>query len=162
MKVLYVACTVYFSISCNNKSQTAENKKDVDSIRQQLVKVYKPGFGEFMSSIQTHHAKLWFAGINENWELSDFELHEIGENVDAIKEYCPERTETKMMDQYTLSAINGVGQAIRQKNVSLFKERFLFLTNSCNDCHKANSFGFNVVTIPTAPPVTNQDFKKLN
>ena len=35
-----------------------------------------PGFEEFMSNIQAHHAKLWFAGQNHNWKLADFEIHE--------------------------------------------------------------------------------------
>ena len=38
-----------------------------------------------MSSIQTHHAKLWFAGMNANWRLADFEIHEIMESVDDKK-----------------------------------------------------------------------------
>jgi hypothetical protein len=44
-----------------------------------------------MSSIQVHHAKLWFAGQNQNWELADFEMHEIAGIDDAIKEYQSER-----------------------------------------------------------------------
>jgi hypothetical protein len=161
MRVLFVLFSVFF-FACKNSSESSSTEKELDSIKQQVVKAYKPGFGEFMSSMQMHHAKLWFAGINGNWELADFELHEITETADAIKEYCTDRTETKMLNEYLPTAMNGLNQAIEQKDQSLFKERFLFLTKSCNDCHKANSFGFNVVTIPTALPVTNQDFKKLN
>ena len=161
MRLLLVYSAVISLAACNNHHVSA-TEKEVDSIRQQLSNSYKPGFGEFMSSIQMHHAKLWFAGTNENWELADFELHEILETTDAIKQYCSERPESKMLDKYLPAAVNGVSQAITQKNIVLFKERFLFLTNSCNNCHRENNFGFNVVTIPTAPPVTNQDFRKTN
>jgi hypothetical protein len=162
MRVLIIVCVIFVGSSCNDSSENTKTEKQVDSIKQQLTQVYTPGLGEFMSTIQLHHAKLWYAGINGNWELADFEMHEIGETVEAIKQYCTDRPETKLLVQYLPSAVNGVNQAIQQKNLQLFRERFLLLTNSCNDCHKANSFGFNVVTIPNAPPVSNQDFKKTN
>ena len=40
-----------------------------------------------------------------------------------------------------------------------FKKGFVDLTANCNNCHKDNQHGFNVITIPAAVPVSNQDFK---
>jgi hypothetical protein len=51
-----------------------------------------------MSSIQVHHARLGFTGLNENWELAGFEMHEIAEDLDAIKKYQPERPESELPD----------------------------------------------------------------
>jgi hypothetical protein len=57
--------------------------------------------------------------------------------------------------------IDSVINSIQQKNPQLFKSGFVLLTNTCNTCHKATEHGFNVIIIPTNPPVTNQDFKPV-
>jgi hypothetical protein len=38
-----------------------------------------PGLGEYMTTIQLHTAKLWFAAKASNWELAAYELHELEE-----------------------------------------------------------------------------------
>ncbi|MBS1636979.1 MAG: hypothetical protein JST26_13765 [Bacteroidetes bacterium] len=40
-----------------------------------------------------------------------------------------------------------------------FKNHFETLTNTCNNCHRATSHGFNVIKIPNSPPFSNQEFK---
>ena len=129
-----------------------------DSLEKQLDKTYKPGLGEFMTGIQLHHAKLWFAGQNQNWPLADFEIHEIMEALDDIEEFCKDRPEAKSIGMLK-PAIDTVTDAIRQKDLRSFKNSFSLLTNTCNNCHKATDHGFNVVTIPNNPPVSNQDFR---
>lgn len=136
---------------------TAELQAQIDSLRAASAKSYKPGFGEFMSGIQSHHAKLWFAGTNENWALADFEVHEIMEAFDDIREFQKERPEsakTGMIDP----AIDSVNAAIKAQSLPRFKSSFEFLTNSCNACHEATNFSFNKVKIPAAQAFPNQDF----
>src|ERR1700754_3536585 len=49
-------------------------------------KPYEPGLGEFMTATQLRHAKLWFAGKNNNWDLAAYEIDEIREGFeDAAK-----------------------------------------------------------------------------
>ena len=111
-----------------------------------------------MTGIQLHHAKLWFAGQNQNWPLADFEIHEIKESLDDIDEFCKDRPEVKSIGMLR-PAIDSVTNSIQQKNLQLFEQSFSFLTTTCNNCHKATDHGFNVVIIPTSPPVSNQDFR---
>jgi hypothetical protein len=132
----------------------------IDSLQKQLNETYKPGFGEFMSGIQTHHAKLWFAGQNQNWPLADFEVHEIQEALEDLQKFCSDRPELKTIEMIN-PAMDSVNNAIQQKNPQLFKSSFVLLTNTCNNCHKATEHGFNVVTVPTNLPVVNQDFKPV-
>ena len=152
--ILLIVCG---TSSCQQSKQNALQQK-VDSLEKKLSNTYKPGFGEFMSSIQVHHAKLWFAGQNQNWQLADFEMHEIAETLDAIKEYQTEREESKKVDMLKPS-LDAVKDAIDKKDATLFTSSYLLLTNSCNNCHKAVNFGFNVVKIPETPPFSNQAFK---
>jgi hypothetical protein len=158
MKALFVILIIVSATSsCQQSKQNALQQK-VDSLEKKLANTYKPGFGEFMSSIQVHHAKLWFAGQNQNWELADFEMHEIAEAIDAIKEYQTEREESKKVDMLKPS-LDAVKDAIEKKDPVLFNSSYLLLTTTCNNCHKAVNFGFNVVKVPETPPFSNQAFK---
>lgn len=155
--LLIVVLFVLFG--CKQKfvsSSTLQNR--IDSLQNELNHSYKPGFGEFMSSIQVHHNKLWFAGVNENWRLADFEIHEMMEAIDNIQKYQQERKESKKVEMI-LPAFDSVNAAIEQKSIVKFKSSYVLLTNTCNECHVAVDFGFNVVKIPVTPPYSNQDFK---
>ncbi|GAB2833825.1 hypothetical protein [Ferruginibacter profundus] len=145
-------------ISCNqstDESKILENR--IDSLEKKLANTYKPGFGEFMSSIQVHHAKLWFAGQNKNWALADFEIHEIMEAVENIQKYQTERKESEKVIMLN-PALDSVNAAITKQDPVQFKNSYVLLTNTCNNCHHAVNFQFNVVTVPDKPPFTNQIF----
>jgi molecular chaperone GrpE (heat shock protein) len=159
LKVKILIIVVSFSfIACTQQSEnTNQLKQQINSLEEQLEESYHPGFGEFMSSIQAHHCKLYFAGQNQNWELADFEVQEIKESLEDISEYCKDREESKSIAMIQ-PAIDSVNRAITQKSLALFNSSFNVLTNSCNSCHQATNFGFNVVKIPEAIPFSNQDF----
>ncbi|MGZ3819124.1 MAG: hypothetical protein ACXVB6_00930 [Mucilaginibacter sp.] len=159
MKALLLLFFLFILASCGQQNDnTQQLKGQIDSLQKKLNGTYKPGLGEFMLGIQLHHAKLWFAGQNQNWKLADFEVHEIGESLDDIKKYCTDRPEVKNIGMID-PAINSITEAIKEKDLQLFKKGFIDLTNNCNNCHKTTQHEFNVVTIPTALPVVNQDFK---
>ncbi len=148
--------------SCSDQgNNTQQLQARIDSLQQRLNNSYKPGLGEFMLGIQEHHAKLWFAGINKNWALADFEVHEIGETVDDIKQYCTDRPEIKSIGTID-PGIAAINNAIKQKDVDQFKKGFVELTNNCNTCHRNNQHGFNVIIIPAGLPFDNQNFKPGN
>jgi hypothetical protein len=91
----YYIILMLMAFGCN--SNNANLQAQVDSLTHQTQKNYKPGLGEFMLGIQMHHAKLWFAGKNQNWKLATFELGEIQESIDDIKLYCTDRPEIKSL-----------------------------------------------------------------
>lgn len=159
---LFAVLTVSLILGCAQqpvKQQASAN--NIDSLASQLEQLreqYRPGLGEIMGGIQTHHAKLWFAAINDNWKLADYEIAEIKERVEEAEEIETNRPEIKTISMI-YPAIDSVANSIKQQNLSSFKNNFQLLTATCNNCHTTNHFEFNVITIPTAPPVTNQDFK---
>ena len=149
------------AIMLGSCSQSAENKilqSRIDSLEKQLAASYKPGFGEFMSGIQVHHAKLWFAAQNQNWKLADFEIHEITEAIEAIQQYETARPETNKIGMIH-PALDSVNAAITKKNITEFESGYKLLTNTCNGCHQSVGFEFTKVKIPDSPPFNNQDFK---
>jgi uncharacterized membrane protein YfbV (UPF0208 family) len=145
MKRYAVALCLVLLYACKNN----ENK---------AAGTYTPGLGEFMVSIQLHHAKLWFAGENANWPLADFEMHEIMEVMEDIRKFNTDRPEIKSLPMIN-APLDSLDNAIQKKDSAAFKSAFTLLTNTCNTCHQATPHGFNVIKIPDFPPVSNQEFK---
>src|SRR4030095_142742 len=159
MKWLYPLLLLHLLVSCNGGEQnTAAMQVQIDSLQKKLENSYKPGLGEFMSGIQVHHAKLWFAGLAGNWSLSEFETEEIQEGIDDIQTYCTDRPEVVSIPMIN-PALDSVELAIKNKSISQFKSIFLLLPITCNNCHRATKHEFNVIRIPDSPPFSNQDFQ---
>jgi len=158
MKQTFFLLMIIWLFGCNQQTEKISILQNrIDSLEIKLANTYKPGFGEFMSGIQVHHNKLWFAGQNQNWKLADFEIHEIMESVEDIRKYQTERKESLMIGMIQ-PALDSINAAIELKNAALFKSNYIMLTNTCNACHNATKFEFNIVKIPDTPPFSNQDF----
>ena len=61
-----------------------DHDSGVGGQRSTESEAYTPGLGEIMSLQQMRHAKLYFAGQAENWDLAAYELDEIGEGFDDV------------------------------------------------------------------------------
>ena len=159
MKPIFFIILAFGLFACNQQSDKVQVLQSrIDSLEQKLSDTYKPGFGEFMSGIQAHHSKLWFAGQNQNWKLADFEVHEIMEAIEDIQKFQTERKESQMIGMIN-PALDSINNAIQQENPLLFKSSYTLLTNTFNKCHRAADFEFNEVKIPDMQPFSNQDFK---
>ena len=141
------------------QDHTVVLQQQIDTLQQQLRNVYTPGLGEFMSGIQVHHEKLWFAGKAENWKLADFEIGEMQEAVDDIKKYCTDRPEVASLPMLQ-PALDSVAHAVSRGDGAAFRSGFVYLTSTCNNCHRATKHAFNVIQLPTTAPFSNQVFEK--
>jgi len=124
---------------------------------------YVPGLGEFMSATQMRHSKLWFAGQAGNWALAAYELDEIKEGFGEITRFHPTHPGSpvpirEILPKLMRAPLARLQVAISSQNLEKFDEAFDSLTASCNACHQAEKFGFNVITRPSSNPYTNQDF----
>lgn len=156
--ILFIA--IIALISCNKKNNKENiNTKQIENTKGQIEKGYLPGLGDFMSNIQGHHVKLWFAGIEENWILANFELNEIKENIDNIKLYCKDRDEINSLP-IILPALDSMKSSLETESLIKFKSNFNNLTQTCNICHKSTNHGFIQIKIPETNPFYNQNFKK--
>lgn len=160
MKYLIILSLILTAvIACNpsaGKNEPRQNHAHRPETKQE--EAYKPGFGSLMISVQVHHAKLWFAGINKNWRLAGFEIHEIEESLDDIRNYKRERKETQMLGVLD-PVMDSIHHAVGLEDTALFKKSYALLTNTCNSCHRASGYDFMVIKIPDQPPFTNQDFR---
>lgn len=153
---ILIVCAMMVMASCQNSSDAAL-RAQIDSLQAQQARAYKPGLGEFMSGIQVHHAKLWFAGKAQNWALADFEIKEIKEALDDIPVYCADRPEIKKLPMLQ-PVIDSLSSNITRQDAAGFEKQFTALTITCNSCHQVTAHGFNKIIIPTTPPFSNQDF----
>ncbi len=160
MKKAFIALsTLFLFAACNSSSNNEEAMQiKIDLLQEKMDNTYKPGLGEFMTGIQLHHAKLWFAGINANWRLADFEINEIKEALDDIRQFNTDRPEIKSLDMIN-PAIDSMNNAIKRQDQASFRSGYMLLTNTCNNCHRATQHEFNIITVPSVPPVSNQQFK---
>jgi hypothetical protein len=125
---------------------------------------YIPGLGELMSAQQMRHAKLWFAGENGNWRLASYEVDELKEGFDDVVKHHPTLEDShlpisRLVPTIVMGPLDEVGAAVAAADKIRFEAAFDKLTAACNSCHQATNFGFNVVTRPTEPPFSNQEFR---
>ncbi|HEY7553747.1 MAG TPA: hypothetical protein VIH18_02985 [Candidatus Binatia bacterium] len=121
-----------------------------------------PGLGEYMTTIQLHAGKLWFAARASNWELAAYELHELEETMEAVKKLNVEKNGVKIsnvMDAVLQTQIARLEKSIKQKNPSEFQNAYDETLSACNGCHTESGHKFIQIIRPFAPPVTNQKWE---
>ncbi len=122
---------------------------------------YAPGLGEFMTATQLRHAKLWFAGRANNWDLAAYEIDEIAEGLEDAEKLFPTRDGVPVADMIKANidpAVEELKKAVAAKSSAKFAAAFDKLTAACNTCHAGAGKPFIRIQRPTSPPLSNQDF----
>src|SRR6195952_2779094 len=151
LSLLLLSLALPFSIMVGCGQYGGENadlKTRVDSLKNKLNLAYTPGTGALMNTIvQPHHLKLWFAGQDKNWVLAEYERQELMGGFEKIQKYHKDKPEATAVAMI-YPAMDAVEKAIRDKDAKAFKDNFAVLTNTCNTCHKALKYEFNVIKVP--------------
>ena len=122
---------------------------------------YAPGLGEFMTATQFRHAKLWFAGKENNWDLAAYEIDEITEGLDSAEKLFPTHDGVPVADMIKANidpAIEELKKAVGARSSSKFSVAFDKLTSACNTCHTGANKPFIRIQRPASSPLSNQDF----
>jgi hypothetical protein len=122
---------------------------------------YEPGLGEFMTATQLRHAKLWFAGKQNNWELAAYEIDEIKEGLEDAERLFPTHDGipvAEMIKTIIGPPMDELEEAVRAKSADKFTVAFDELTSACNACHAGANKPFIRIQRPVEPPLTNQNF----
>jgi len=121
---------------------------------------YAPGLGEFMTATQLRHAKLWFAGKENNWDLAAYEIDEIAEGLADAEQQFPTHDGIPVADMIKAvidPAVAELRKAVEARSSAKFTAAFDNLTAACNACHAGASKPFIRIQRPTSPPLSNQD-----
>lgn len=171
LAVLVILIVKITSLSSAASSQKEEFTRKVVALQDSLLKLHAeldslevrmPGLGEYMTTMQLHMGKLWFAVKSANWELAKYELGELQETMEgaealhAIKNKVDISSVLQSVRQ-TQTAL--IGQSIGKRNVHNFMSAYDQTLAACNGCHRPAGYGFIHIVNPTAPPVTNQQWK---
>jgi hypothetical protein len=161
LSLLFLSLVLPFSlmVGCEQSgSEKVDLQAQVDSLQNKLNSAYVPGTGEIMNGIvQPHHLKLWLAGQNKNWELAEYERHQLQGGFKRIQIYHKGKPEAAAVAMI-FPAMDAIEKAIREKDANAFKSNFALLTNNCNTCHQALKNGFNIIVVPDAKSLGNQRF----
>jgi len=123
------------------------------------IKELAPGLGEYMTTIQLHAGKLWFAAEAANWELAQYELDELKETMEAAKALNAEKNGVKIsnvLDSVLQTQVAQLAESVKRKSSGEFQKSYDETLSACNGCHTEAGYKFIHIVRPSASPVTNQ------
>ncbi|WMN11199.1 hypothetical protein QYS49_37555 [Marivirga salinae] len=160
---LVIGIMNYISIAELNTNIEKERNETVQTSKDNAHNEEDYELAKAMGYLQTYSHKLYLAGENENWELSEFYAHEIEETIEEIEN-------AKVVDEgYDISALVGtmtnpafekVEKSIHDENTQAFADSYKLLVQSCNACHQTTKHQFVKIDIPEGGKVFNQSFSK--
>lgn len=161
----FILVTLIFCLfSCSKNTSDASKQSEEIAELKMKIESLKPGLGEIMGTIQQHHAKLYYSGKNQNWELAQFQLDEIKEGLEEATELHDNFKNfggsLKEMSKVTGKPLNLLETSIHYRDLKSFHSAYEGLTQSCNLCHQATEHSFIVIQAPSAVEFSNQDFRK--
>lgn len=157
-----------FSLESQVRSFTEGNSPALTALQDSLKRVQAelataketaPGLGEYMTTIQLHAGKLWFAAKILNWELAEYELDELKETMEAAKALNAEKNGVKIsnvLDSVLQTQVAALDKSLKSKSQTEFQKSYDETLSACNGCHESAGYKFIHIVRPTAPPVTNQ------
>lgn len=116
---------------------------------------------ELMFHNQRFMDKLYFSGMNENWEAAAFYHHEMEENMEVLVEgniIEDSINISKLAEAIYEPASQTLKNAIKTGNKQEFLEGYQIMVNSCNNCHKASNIDFIKISTPETPAYRNQQY----
>jgi hypothetical protein len=157
-------------VSLGNEVQGLRDKNDRDLVALQdslkrvqadlaAAKESVPGLGEYMTTIQLHAGKLWFAAKASNWELAQYELDELKETMEAAKGLNAEKNGVKIsgvLDSVLQTQVAQLAESIKRRSPAEFQKSYDETLSACNGCHTEAGYKFIHIVRPTASPVSNQ------
>jgi len=122
---------------------------------------FSPGLGEFMTTMQLHMGKVWFAGKSSNWDLARYEIDELREAMEAAQSLHATKNGvdiSNVLVSVLQTQISQLSEAVNRMNQSDFTHAYEDALSACNGCHEASGHRFIKITRPIAPPVPNQQW----
>jgi len=151
--------------SISAAEQKADSAPEIDALKKEIAELkksaYHPELGEQMLGIQIRHARLWFAGEAQNWNLAAFELQELKEAFDAVVEQNPEHAIFQpqrladILPAMTKGPITALRDSIDHSSKPEFEKAFDALSAGCTGCHHIAGNDFLVIQRPKTPLLDN-------
>jgi hypothetical protein len=111
--------------------------------------------------IQPRHTKLWLAGQAQNWDLAEYERHNIGGALARIATAIPtykDQSTADLIAAFATPQLAELESAIKAKDEGAFAAAYVALTTGCNQCHMATDHAVVVIQTPGSNPFPGQVF----
>ena len=107
------------------------------------------GFDTTMPEVAYRYTEMYWGGVDGNW---DYAAHQAQNLATALTLGLERRPEYKKSAEalFLKGAFPPVMEAIKAKDVALFKQRIEALRAACTACHAAESHPFIKIGVPTA------------
>jgi hypothetical protein len=123
---------------------------------------YRPSTSDLMTGfIQPRHAKLFLAGQARNWDLAEYERHNLGGAFARMAAAAPKIGDAATGDliaAFVMPPLADLETAIKAKDDKAFQQAFDTLTAGCNGCHQATGHPVVMLKRPAGDPYPDQDF----
>jgi hypothetical protein len=116
--------------------------QQIEAIDRQLR-----GFDMAMFEVNYRYTEMYFAGMEGNWDYALYTAEKMAWAIQNGFERRPARR-ANAEQIFFREAYPQVLDAIRKKDIALFKERVDALRNACNACHGAERVPFIKVGLP--------------
>lgn len=142
----------------DTSAEIAALKKEIAELKKSA---YRPELAEQMLLIQIRHARLWFAGKAQNWNLAAFELHQLNDAFEAVLEHNPEHAIFQpqrladILPAMTKAPVAALRDAIDHGSKTEFEKAYDGLSAACTGCHRAAGNDFLIIQRPSAPILDN-------
>ncbi len=153
---LIIALFAFFNNNQKPEGQKADTQEKHEHHEHQEIEL-----AHYMSTLQTHFAKLYFAGKANNQKLAAFYAHEMEESFETIVDanvFEDGQNISTLARQFGLAPIEKLEKEISEKGMIDFENKYQNLILSCNACHYKTGHEFIQIIVPQNPPVGNQKF----
>jgi hypothetical protein len=116
--------------------------KQIEAIDRQLR-----GFDMAMFEVNYRYTEMYFGAIEGNWDYALYTGEKIYWAITNGYERRPKRR-ANAEELFFKEAYPNVLEAIKKKDIALFKERITALRVACNACHTAENVPFIHVSLP--------------
>lgn len=152
--LLLITSFIFIGIACQPNHQPDEHMDGDEYYMDTVPLIYH------MSFMQRYSAKLYFAGMEENWGLADIYAHEIEEIAETIVDgnHMDDGIDVSgLLESILPPQIEQIESAIDSKDKNLFEKNYQTMIQTCNQCHQASDYGLVQITVPKNNPF-NQNF----
>lgn len=106
------------------------------------------GFSAAMMEVGYRYNELYFAGLDENWEMAAYHNDKIGSATERGFERRPARAESEIARAFIDNVLPEMDEAIASEDPEQFEIAFEDLRNNCNACHQVEEMGHLEVRTP--------------
>jgi len=153
-RLFKLASAVLISITSSvagDMSQTVVATKHNKSLTLEQIAQIQPGLGTLMIEFGHRFYVAYYAAKANNWELADYEIHELIEAQEVAEVTRPKYTEE--LKAFEHGALAQLQQTIKAKDWKQFEVKYAETTKACNTCHTKNGHPYIQYKLPKVAPV---------